>query len=90
MEDWEEEDWENIEIPDLLISNENKERERRLIEQRKLVEDADAELSESLFSNEPKEIKEKKFLYNIKLIEKKEKPNDLLQKRQKELRYRQI
>jgi hypothetical protein len=101
-EDWEEEDWENITIPDLLISNENRERERRLIEQRKLVEDADAELAESLFSNEPKdikdikvpkeikEIKETQILCNIGAIEKKEKPKDLLQNRQNELREKQI
>ena len=102
MEDLEEEDWENITIPDLLISNENRERERRLIEQRKLVEDADAELAESLFSNEPKdikdikvpkeikEIKETQILCNIGAIEKKEKPKDLLQNRQNELREKQI
>ena len=101
-EDLEEEDWENITIPDLLISNENRERERRLIEQRKLVEDADAELAESLFSNEPKdikdikvpkeikEIKETQILCNIGAIEKKEKPKDLLQNRQNELREKQI
>jgi len=92
MEDWEEETWENIEIPDLLISMENRERERRLIEQRKLVEDADAELAESLFSNDPKEIKVQPILCNIKPIpiSKREKPKDLLEKRQKELREKQI
>jgi hypothetical protein len=98
-EDLEADDWENITIPDLLISNENRERERRLIEQRKLVEDADAELAESLFSNEPKEIKEIKepkeiketqILCNIGPTKKKEKPKDLLQNRQNELREKQI
>jgi len=91
MEDWEEEDWENIKIPDLLISIENRERERRLIEQRKLVEEADAELAESLFSNDPKEIKVEPPLCDIKpIVTKREKPRDLLEKRQKELREKQI
>ena len=88
MEDLEEDDWENMVIPDLLISIENRERERRLIEQRKLIEDADTELAESLFSNDPKEIKVQPTLCNIKPIPiaKREKPKDLLEKRQKELR----
>ena len=91
MEDWEEEDWENIVVPDLLISIENRERERRLIEQRKLVEEADAELAESLFSNDPKEIKVEPPLCDIKpIVAKREKPRDLLEKRQKELREKQI
>jgi hypothetical protein len=88
MEDWEEEDWENIVVPDLLISIENRERERRLIEQRKLVEEADAELAESLFSNDPKE---EPPLCDIKpIVAKMKKPRDLLEKRQKELREKQI
>ena len=92
MEDLEEDDWENMVIPDLLISIENRERERRLIEQRKLIEDADTELAESLFSNDPKEIKVQPTLCNIKPIPiaKREKPKDLLEKRQKELREKQI
>ena len=92
MEDWEEETWDNIKIPDLHVSMENRERERRLIEQRKLVEDSDAELAEALFSNDPKEIKVQPTLCNIKPIPtaKREKPKDLLDKRQKELREKQI
>jgi hypothetical protein len=92
MEDWEEETWDNIKIPDLHVSMENRERERRLIEQRKLVEDSDAELAEALFSNDPKEIKVQPTLCNIKPIPtaKREKPKDLLEKRQKELREKQI
>jgi len=46
----EDDDWENISITDLL---DNKERERNLLEQRKLVEDADIKLSEELFSDDP-------------------------------------
>ena len=47
-----EDDWENIEIPDLYILIKNKEKEQRLLEERKLVEDADAELTEDLFSRQ--------------------------------------
>jgi len=46
----EDDDWENISITDLL---DNKERERNLLEQRKLMEEADIKLSEELFSDDP-------------------------------------
>jgi hypothetical protein len=85
----EEDDWENISITDLL---DNKERERNLLEQRKLVEDADIKLSEELFSveQEPREIKvilEKPISIKNKT---KKKNNEFLEKRQEEIRKKQI
>ena len=50
----EDDDWENAIIPDLIS-----ERERKLIEERKKVEEADAELSKELFSDL------KKIKYNV-------------------------
>ena len=87
----EDDDWENISITDLL---DNKERERNLLEQRKLVEDADIKLSEELFSveQEPREIKvilEKPI--SIKTKKKTKKKNkEYLEKRQEEIRKKQI
>ena len=87
----EDDDWENISITDLL---DNKERERNLLEQRKLVEDADIKLSEELFSVEPdpREIKvilEKPI--SIKTKKKTKKKNkEFLEKRQEEIRKKQI
>ena len=87
----EDDDWENISITDLL---DNKERERNLLEQRKLVEDADIKLSEELFSveQEPREIKvilEKPI--SIKTKKKTKKKNkEFLEKRQEEIRKKQI
>ena len=85
----EEDDWENISITDLL---DNKERERNLLEQRKLVEDADIKLSEELFSveQEPREIKvilEKPISIKKKT---KKKNKEFLEKRQEEIRKKQI
>ena len=82
-------DWENISITDLL---DNKERERNLLEQRKLVEDADIKLSEELFSveQEPREIKvilEKPISIKKKT---KKKNKEFLEKRQEEIRKKQI
>ena len=87
----EEDDWENISITDLL---DNKERERNLLEQRKLVEDADIKLSEELFSveQEPREIKvilERPIPISIKKKTKK-KNKEFLEKRQDEIRKKQI
>ncbi len=70
--DWEDcwtDDWENVIIPDLLVSVQNKERELKLLEERKLMEDADLALSEELFNDE----KDKKVFVPVK----KEKPKDL-------------
>ena len=87
-----EDDWENIEIPDLYILIKNKEKEQRLLEERKLVEDADAELTEDLFSRQ--NINKQK---NINLtpipttqIQVKKKPTEFLEKRQQELKKTQI
>ena len=87
-----EDDWENIEIPDLYILIKNKEKEQRLLEERKLVEDADAELTEDLFSGQ--NINKQK---NINLtpipttqIQVKKKPTEFLEKRQQELKKTQI
>jgi len=90
MEDLEEETWENLDISELLISVENKERERRLLEQRKLVEEADAELAEELFSKEKRELLTVQSHNTFKPIIKKEKPTELLEKRQKELKDKQM
>lgn len=55
VDDWED-DWENTEIPDLIVNLQetikNKEREARLLEERKKMEDADLILSEELFDEE--------------------------------------
>ena len=86
-------DWENISITDLL---DNKERERNLLEQRKLMEEADIKLSEELFSveQEPREIKvilERPIPISIKTKKKTKKKNkEFLEKRQEEIRKKQI
>lgn len=55
-------DWETMVIPDLLV------REKQILEERKKMEEADAKLTEDLFSDNPK--------YNIlqECVVKKEKP----------------
>jgi len=85
----EEDDWENISITDLL---DNKERERNLLEQRKLVEDADIKLSEELFSVEPGPREIKVILEKPISIKKKtkKKNKEFLEKRQEEIRKKQI
>jgi hypothetical protein len=90
----EEDNWENISITDLLVSIDNKERERKILEQRKQVEDADIKLSEELFSVEPesreiKEILERPIPISIKK-ETKKKNKVFLEKRQEEIRKKQI
>jgi hypothetical protein len=52
--DWEDDwsyDYENIEIPDLI-----KEKQIKLLEERKLMEDAELVLTKDLFSEKPKKI----------------------------------
>jgi hypothetical protein len=52
--DWEDDwsyDYENIEIPDLIT-----ERQTKLLEERKLMEDAELVLTKDLFSEKPKKI----------------------------------
>ena len=74
--DVEEDDWENAIIPDLIS-----ERERKLIEDRKKVEEADGILVEELFSDF-----QKKIVYNLDnkqiILNKKEKPKDLENRRE--------
>ena len=54
--DWED-DWENIEIPDLGQLIKNKERELKLLEERKAMEEADLVLTEELFGKQNMEQK---------------------------------
>ena len=87
--DWED-DWENTEIPDLLVSIQNKERELKLLEERKLMEDAELVLAEELFQGEKAEKKVESFV-PVKFV-KKEKPKDLQilqEQKRKELQEKQ-
>lgn len=87
--DWED-DWENTEIPDLLVSIQNKERELKLLEERKLMEDADLALAEELFHGEQAQKKVESFV-PVKL-DKKEKPKSLQmlqEQKRKELQEKQ-
>ena len=74
--DVEEDDWENAIIPDLIS-----ERERKLIEERKKVEEADGILVEELFLDSQKKIE-----YNVDnkqlILKKKEKPKDVENRRE--------
>jgi len=71
-------DWENAIIPDLISD-----RERILIEERKKVEEADQELSEELFSDRLKAKVESKIDNKCIIVEKKEKPKCLENRREK-------
>ena len=75
-DNWDSDDWENCEIPDLLVSINNKESELKLLEERKLVEEADLALAEDLFSqnkmkNESTDLALLKSIKNVKPIFKK-------------------
>ena len=87
--DWED-DWESTEIPDLLVSIQNKERELKLLEERKLMEDADLALAEELFNDEQEQKKVESFV-PVKLIKKeKQKYLQILQEqKRKELQEKQ-
>ena len=89
-ESWED-DWENIEVPDLQVSIENKQRELKLLEERKLMEEADLALAEELFVEQTKKCNgDIALLEPIKFF--KEKPKQLQfeqEKRRQELRERQ-
>jgi hypothetical protein len=91
--DWED-DWENTEIPDLLVSIQNKERELKLLEERKIMEDADLALAEELFHGEQEKINESKkeeSFVPVKFV-KKEKPKELKilqEQKRKELQEKQ-
>jgi hypothetical protein len=90
--DWED-NWENNEIPDLLVSIQNKERELKLLEERKLMEDADLALAEELFNDEQEKINESKkqeLFVPVKHV--KEKPKglqNLQEHKRQELREKQ-
>lgn len=82
-EDDYEDDWENAVIPDFISERErNLEREKKLLEERQKVEEADNNITEELFSG-------KKTEYNIDeinkhvILAKKEKPNGLENRREK-------
>lgn len=89
-ESWED-DWENIEVPDLQVSFENKQRELKLLEERRLMEEADLALAEELFVEQTKKCNDDLALLEpIKFF--KEKPKQLQieqEKRRQELRERQ-
>lgn len=78
MNDWEEdyelEDWENTIIPDTMVSVENKDREQKLLEDRKKMEEADATLIKEMFTE--KINNNLKTEYFFKPIIKREKSKD--------------
>jgi hypothetical protein len=90
--DWED-DWENNEIPDLLISIQNKERELKLLEERKLMEDADLALAEELFHGELEKVdgsKTQESFVPVKPVKEKPKGLQILQEqKKKELQEKQ-
>ena len=76
-------DWENTEIPDLTINIEeftkNKERELKILEQRKMMEESDLILAEELFcENKNKLTKEPIIYYKPQVINKKTKIDKIL------------
>lgn len=69
-------DWENIEIKDLIVNLQdtikNKERELKMLEERKLMEEADLALVENLFNEKKisvKDLKPVKFVKKEKMKE---------------------
>lgn len=90
-ESWEDEDWETTEIPDLItnlqVSMKNKERELKLLEERKLMEEADLALAEELFSgkqNGDLALVQPVKLYKPEVKKEKQKSKEAIQ-RQKEI-----
>ena len=59
-DDYLEDEWETVVIPDLLGKKES-ERERQILEERKLMEEADAALAEDLFLNNKAKIQDTKI-----------------------------
>ena len=62
--DWEDDwsyDYENIEIPDLIT-----ERQTKLLEERKLMEDAELVLTKDLFSEKPQKIVDEPIKFKTK------------------------
>jgi hypothetical protein len=98
-DDWED-DWENTEIPDLIVNLQetikNRERQLKLLEEQKMMEEAELVLSEELFDEEKRN---KRTNANLALAEpikfvktKKEKPKQLQieqEKRRQELQEKQ-
>jgi len=84
--DWEG-DWENTE-PDLLVSIKNKERELKLLEERRMMEDIELALTEELFNPEQENIDKSKHLESfvpVNFIKKeKSKKIHILQDKQKQ------
>lgn len=63
-DDYLEDEWETVVIPDLLGKKEKEsvsERERQILEERKLMEEADAALAEELFLNNKTRIQDKRI-----------------------------
>lgn len=85
--DWED-DWENT-IPDLLVSIENKRRQVKLLEERKLMEDAEVALAEELFHGDHESKKE--IFVPVKIVKKKKTKSlqFLHEERKKELQEKQ-
>ena len=67
--------WEMDDVPDLLVVKENKERELKLLEERRLVEESDKCLIDDLFSDSTKPILQEP-IHNIQ-------PNNLQTKKSK-------
>lgn len=98
-------DWETYEIPDLIVLQENKERERKILDERKIMEEADAVLVENLFnsienvnkcdskqSNRDfgfKPIKKEKLKTNTNTNELEQKKESQMQRQRKEEKKRQ-
>lgn len=104
VDDWED-DWENTDIPDLIVNLQdklkNRERELSLIEERKKMEEDDLALSEELFDEEKRNKRTNDTLALVEPVKfiKKEKPKELknlqdkkkqeLQEKQKEQSQKQ-
>jgi len=91
VDDWDD-DWENTDIPDLIINLQdtikNRERELKLLEERKKMEEADLALAEQLFDKP----QNKPILFDSNKSIKKEKPKELKmiqEKKKTELREKQ-
>jgi len=98
VDNWDD-DWENIEIPDLIVNLQdtikNRERELKLLEERKMMEDAELVLAEDLFNKNQDKKQCKKIVIDdlepVKFI-KKDKPKEikiLQEKKRQELQEKQ-
>jgi len=84
-------DWEAKAIKNLMIYIETKERETKVLKERKMMEEADAALTEDLFSNAEKEEKKEKNEKEEKKEkkEKEKKPKELLEQKKQQLKENQ-